>query len=240
LNGIDFGAKALWTLVPASSIATLAALAVFRRLSDAAQFRRSANRIVAHLYELRLFLDEPVLVFRAQSDLVRENLRLLRIVALPSAILVLPFGLLFVEMNAFYGHAPLVVDQPAIVTVQFTRSPTESMPEVQLIRPDGVEVETPPVRVLATNQVSWRIRPGRALSGELQFQVNGAALTKSISAGAGVHYLPERKMVKFPFNNSAVAWIEIEYPTARICGFPWLAWFVLASAVTALAYQFYT
>jgi len=235
LNEIDLGAKALWGLLAASSLATLAALAVFRRLSDATELRLALNRIVAHLYELRLFLDEPVLVFQAQRDLVRENLRLLRVVAPPSAILVAPFALLFVGLDAFYGHAPLVVGESAIVTVQFTRSA-----EVRLIAPGGVEVETPPVHVAAMNQVSWRIRPARALSDDLQFQLNGAELTKSITAGAGVHCLFERRFVKFPFHNSAVAWIEIGYPTARICGFPWLAWFVLSSGATALGYQFYT
>jgi hypothetical protein len=184
LNGIDFGAKALWTLVPASSIATLAALAVFRRLSDAAQFRRSANRIVAHLYELRLFLDEPVLVFRAQRDLVRENLRLLRIVALPSAILVLPFGLLFVEMNAFYGHAPLVVDQPAIVTVQFTRSPTESMPEVQLIRPGPRHKSSELANSSRSRSLGRAAIPGqRSGAHEIDFRGGGRSLSARAEDG---------------------------------------------------------
>ncbi len=237
MSQIDLGAKALWTLLAASSVATLAALAAFRWLSDAAELRRTANRIAAHLYELGLFLDEPALVFRAQRDLFRENLRLLRIVAWPGAILALPFALLFVELTAFYGHAPLVVGQPAIVTIQLARS---ARPEIQLIAPAGIEIETPAVHALASNQVSWRIRPTRSLSGDLEFLLNNETLTKTISAGAGVQYLSERRTIKLPFRDSAVRWIEIAYPLARIFGFPWLAWFVMASAATALAYQFYT
>jgi hypothetical protein len=228
LNQIDLGAEALWTLLPVSAIATLVSLAVFRRFTNPAPLRRAANRIVAHLYELRLFLDEPVLVFRAQRDLFRENLRLLRIIALPSAILALPFALLFVELNAFYGHAPLVVGEPAIVTVQLSRR--ESLPEVQLIAPAGIEIETPAVHSLAANEVSWRVRPTRALSGDLKVLLQGQTFTKTISVGAGVRYLP----------NFSATWIEIGYPKARIYGFPWLAWFVLGAAVTAFAYQFYT
>ena len=228
MNQIDLGAEALWTLLPVSAIATLASLAVFRRLSDPAPLRRTANRIVAHLYELRLFFDEPALVFRAQRDLFRENLRLLRIIALPSAILALPFALLFVALNAFYGHAPLVVGEPAIVTVHL--SPRESMAEARLIAPAGIEIETPAVHALAANEVSWRIRPTRALSGELKVLLHGLTFVKPIVAGAGVRYLP----------NLSAARIVIGYPTARIYGFPWLTWFVLGAAVTALVYQFYT
>jgi hypothetical protein len=247
LNEIDLGAKALWTLLPASSTATLAALAVYSRFSDRALLRRTTNRIAAHLYELRLFLDEPALVFGAQRDLIRENLRLLRIVALPSAILVLPFALLFLELDAFYGRAPLAVGEPAIVTIQITRSAGESMPAAQLTAPAGVNVETPAVHALAANQMSWRIRPKRPLSGHLEILLHGRTLTKTISAGAGVYYLSQRRAgtfpdfllhpIELPFHDPAAAWIEIDYPAARVHGLPWLAWFVFGSVATALAYR---
>jgi hypothetical protein len=246
LNEIDLGTKALWTLLPASSIATLAALAVYRRFSDRALLRRTTNHIAAHLYELRLFLDEPALVFGAQRDLIRENLRLLGIVCRPSAILVLPFALLFLELDAFYARAPLVVGEPAIVTIQIARSAGESMP-AQLTAPSGLEIETPAVHALAANQMSWRVRPMRPLAGHLEILLHGRTLTKTIAAGAGIHYLSRRRVgtlpdfvlhpIELPFHDSVAAWIQIDYPAARIHGFPWLAWFVLGSVATALAYR---
>ncbi len=210
-----------------------------------AAFRRTINRIAAHVYELRLFLDEPSVVFRAQRELVRENLRLLWMLGRPCAILLVPFALIFVELNAFYGHIPIVVGEPAIVTMQLMGENSTA----QLKAPPGVSVETPPVDVLSARQISWRIRPLRAVSGDLEVLMNGHRFKKKISAGNGIHYLSPRRQgsilaflfdpVELPFANPAIAWIEIRYPTATIYGLPWAAWFVLSSAATTLAYPMF-
>ena len=51
--------------------------ALFRRV----HLRGEINRILAHVLSFRVFIDEPVLVFRAQVELLRETLRVLRTVA---------------------------------------------------------------------------------------------------------------------------------------------------------------
>ena len=62
---------------------------------DRERLRQSANRIIAHLLEIRLFWDEPSLVLRAQRDLIVENGRFLRQLILPALILSLPFASLY-------------------------------------------------------------------------------------------------------------------------------------------------
>ncbi len=108
----------IWTLLPVSLIYGLTAALVFRRFSDQALIRAAINRMIAHVMEFRLFLDSPALVLRAQRDLLRENLRLLRLVLLPSAILAIIFIILFPQLDAMYGHAPLQVGEPSVVTAQ--------------------------------------------------------------------------------------------------------------------------
>ncbi len=67
----------LVTLVPLSALCGIVAAFVFRRFGSRAT-RQSINRILAHLMELRLFLDEPRLILRAQGNLLRENVSLLQ------------------------------------------------------------------------------------------------------------------------------------------------------------------
>jgi hypothetical protein len=182
------------------------AVLIFRRLTEKSSIGRSVNRILAHTMELGLFIDSPSLVFRAQRDLLRENLRLLRLTILPGAILALLFALLYPPMNAMYGRAPLPIGEPSVVTIQMKDA---AMPAVQLEAPEGVIVETPAVRVLHDHQISWRVRALR----------------------------PTMADFKFHFDNpSAIRSIEIPYPEALIAGFPWLAWFVLISSVSALTF----
>jgi hypothetical protein len=156
--------------------------------------------------ELGLFIDSPSLIFSAQRDLLRENLRLLRLTILPGAILALLFAMLYLPMNAIYGHAPLPIGEPSVVTIQMKDA---AMPAVQLEAPEGIIIETPAVRVLHDHQISWRVRPLRPTMADFKFHLD---------------------------DHSAIRSIEIPYPEARIAGLPWLAWFVLISSVSALAF----
>jgi hypothetical protein len=222
VSQVDLGAIAFLSLVALSALSTLAALAVFHRFTNRQAVARAKNLIVAHLLECALFLDEPALVFRAQRELLRENLRLLRLLVVPCAILILPFWIFFVELEANFGHAPLVVGAPAVVTLQLNGE-SESP---QLIVPDGIAVETPAIRNVFEQQVNWRIRPFRVASGQVRITLPGRVLTTNVRAG--------RRMLTTavsPFKKPA---IDLHYPSATILHHPWLTWYIAASILTAL------
>jgi hypothetical protein len=115
---------------------------LFRRFTDRARMRVTINHMLAHVMEFALFIDEPRLIFRAQLDLLKDNFRLLRQVALPCVLLAVPFALLYPAMDRQFGnHTSNVL----------------TLPMGQAL-PAGVVVETPGVRILRTHEVSWRIR----------------------------------------------------------------------------------
>ncbi|HTW67746.1 MAG TPA: hypothetical protein VME17_24190 [Bryobacteraceae bacterium] len=217
MSASDLGANALWTLLPASAIYGILAVTVFRRFSVRRPIRRSVNLVLAHVMELGLFLDSPSLVFGAQRDLLRENIRLLRLVILPGAILVLLFALIFRPMNALYGRAPLPVGEPSVVTIQMKDT---VIPAVQLEAPPGIVIETPGVRDGHDRQISWRVRAARISYGDLRFRLDNRVVT------SGIH--------SFFLRDPAIRSIRIEYPKANILSLPWEAWFILVSSVSAL------
>jgi hypothetical protein len=196
-----------------SAIYGIIAMLVFRRFTDRASIRCVMNRILAHVMELGLFLDSPGLVLGAQRDLLRENVRLLRLVMLPAAVLALLFVVLYPAMNAIYGHAPLPVGEASVVTVQMKDA---AMPAVQLEAPEDIVIETPGVRILRDHQISWRVRPLGQNTGDLKFRLENRVVT----AGFFLH-------------DPAIRSIDIRYPKATILGFSWLVWFVLISTVSA-------
>jgi len=238
---IDLGVGALLTLVPISIFAGIGMLLAFRHTSDQAAVRRLKGLVTAHLLEFRLFMDEPRLILRAQRDLILANLRFIRLMLRPVLILTVPMALLLVEMDAFYGRAPLVPGEAAIVTTQSKTDPA-GLPLV-LKAPPGIAVETSGVRVPAEHQVSWRIRPLLAIAGSLELSSGGNTIRKTISAGSGIHYLSERRAslagfflhpTEWPITHGAIDWIEVRYPGASILGFHWLLWFFVISGITAL------
>jgi len=237
---IDLGMPTLASLVPISILTGIGMLLVFRHTSDQSAVRRAKSLVTAHLLEFRLFMDEPRMILKAQRDLIVANARFLKMMLRPVLVLALPMGLLLAAMEAFYGHAPLRVGEPAIVTAQVKHEALS----LSLRAPDGILVETPPVHVPADRQVSWRIRPLRGTSAELELVHADRAIAKSISAGTGMRYVSERRgslaslllrPTEPPLSDSELDWIEVRYPAASILGLHWLIWFFAVSAVTALA-----
>jgi len=243
MNQVDLGAGALWSLALVSILAGAAMVYVFRRWSNQDALRSTANRMLAHMMEFRLFIDEPALVMGAQRDLFVENWRLLRLLARPSLILIVPSIVLLAQMDACYGRAPLRVGDPAVVTVQVKDLGGGETTGIVLKAPAAIRVETPGVRVVTVNQISWRIRPVASTFGELQVVGPGRVVTKSITAGRGIHYLSERRSLREFFVHlsepllldSSIDWIEVFYPSATILHLHWLVWFLLISSGTAMA-----
>jgi hypothetical protein len=211
----------IWTLIPVSLIYGLAAALTFRGFADQELVRRTVDRMMAHVMEFRLFLNSPALILRAQRDLVRENLHLLRLVLVPCAILAVLFILLYPQLDAMYGHVPLKAGERSVVTAPL-RCPV-------LEAPAGIEIEAPGVRVIHDREISWRIRPLGKISGELLVRCDGRVLKRQIVAGAGLIH-----GWKLPFTKPA---IEIRYPRTTVLGVNWMIWFFLISSAVAIGYR---
>jgi hypothetical protein len=242
MNQVELGVGALWSVAAISVLAGVGMVYVFRRWSDQDALRGTTNRMLAHVMEFRLFIDEPALVMRAQRDLFVENWRLLRLVARPSLILVVPFFILLAEMDACYGRAPLRIGAPTVVTAQVKHLGRVDATGVVLRTPAAIRVETSGVRVLSLNQISWRIRPIASVSGQLEVVEPGHVVNKSIVAYDGMRYLSERRSLRAfflhlsepPLFDSSITSIEVLYPSATILHLHWLVWFLLISSGTAI------
>jgi hypothetical protein len=212
----------IWTLIPASIVYGLAAALLFRICADEALIHSTVNKMIAHVMEFRLFLNSPALILRAQRDLIRENLHLLRLMLLPCAILAAIFIILFPPLDAIYGHAPLKVGERSVVTAQLNG-------DAVLEAPAGIEVETPAVHAVHDQRIGWRVRPLGQTSGELNIRYSGGVLTRQIVAGNGLIY-----GWKLPFRRPE---IEIRYPRRTVLGMNWMVWFFLISSVAAIGYK---
>jgi uncharacterized membrane protein (DUF106 family) len=238
----------MWGLLPISALLGAGMLWVFGRTSNQESIRVTKNRLKACMLEMRLFTDEPRLVWDAQKGLLLANLRFLALTLRPAVFLAIPMVLLFAQLEAFYGRAPLTVGQSAIVTVQMKQD-LGGDPAVPLLQsPDGIVVEGPPVRVPGERQISWRIRAVRELSGTLKFVLPAGVAEKHVEAGVGPRYVSDRSVSTLlgqlwhpgerRLSLSSVDWIEIRYPSATVAwlglDFPWVVWFLLISMVAAL------
>jgi uncharacterized membrane protein (DUF106 family) len=241
-------APPLLSLAVMAVLVGVAMLWGFRKTSDQAAMKRVKRKIYASLLELRVFADEPAVSWRAQQSLFIANLRYMGLALKPALVMSIPIALLLLRMEAFYGRAPLPVGREAVVTLGM-RAPLDAQaPVPALIAPIGVSVESQPVRLPDERQVSWRIRPTREASGQLQFMVDGKPVYKTLETGKTQRFVPGRSVTSGltslwnpdepGLKSEHVEWIEIRYPSASIGLFGlqlnWLVWFLLISMLTAL------
>jgi hypothetical protein len=240
------GHNAMLSLIPLSVSLGIAMLWVFRRTSNQAAIRRVKAELQAHLYEMRLFTDEPLLIWKAQWGLLKANGRYLAMMLVPALVLTIPMVLIFAQLECFYGYAPLEPGEEAIVTVQMKN---EGGQAPVLRAPDGIAVDSPGVRMDGGKQISWRIRALRPVTGDMQFIFPDATVHKSVQAGMGPQYMSERRvssaldLVWHPAESripaGPVDWIELRYPAATVhalgLDLHWLIWLLILSMASGLA-----
>ena len=140
----------------------LVIVGVIRQTTNQPLVRRTKRHLYAALLEIRLFNDDPRAVLQSVRDALRHNFIYLRLSLLPLAILSLPLLLLFSHLNAFYGYTGLMPGATALLKVEprATRaSPRDLVLSLQV--PEGMGMETGPVRLASEHEVLWRIVPYR-------------------------------------------------------------------------------
>jgi hypothetical protein len=239
------GRNAMLSLVPLSVLLGIAMLWVFRRTSNQAAIRRVKAELQAHLYEMRLFTDEPLLIWKAQWGLLKANVRYLAMMLVPALVLTVPMVLIFAQLECFYGYAPLEPGQEAIVTVQM-KSDGGQAPVLRA--PDGIAVDSPAIRMDGGQQISWRIRALRPVTGDMQFVFPDVTVEKSVQAGIGPQYVSKRRvssaldLIWHPAESrlpvGPVDWIELRYSATTVHAFGldlhWLIWLLILSMASGL------
>ncbi len=229
-----------------SFLAGVGMLWVFSRTSNQAAIKQTKNRLRAYLYELRLFPDEPGLLWTAQRRLLTGNAKYIGLTLRPVVVLALPFIILMSLMEPYFGKKPLAPGESALVTVQM-KAPVDGQAPV-LEAPAGIVVETPAVRSVTDKQVSWRIRAEREVSGVLKVNAGGEQVEKRVVAGSGDGYESDRRsgnvvdmlfhMGEAPLRSGAVEWVEVTYPEREITflgiELHWIVWFLVISMIAAL------
>lgn len=240
-------------LVLLSLLAGVAMLLIFRAVSRPDAIRAAKRRMQARLLELRLFGDEPALVWRAQAGLLAANLRYLRAMLIPILAVAIPFVLLFPHLDAIFGRAPLPPGAATALTLRLDRPFGTWLPEPRIEAPPGLKVETAAVRVPQAREISWELRAEGPVSQPVRIHLGSAEVNKMVRAGSRGLYLANAAEA------SAMAWIwdpgepligapgvdsvRIAYRAARFSlwglELPWEAWFVIFSMVSALAAKSY-
>jgi len=202
-----------------SALATLAAFLLVRVTSNNSRRERLWRQLWANLFAIRLYADEPRVVFESLLGVITANARLL-ITALPALAAMSVLGLLlFGPLDRIFGTAPFEVSTPRVLTVKLARLNGE-WPDVRLETPDWIAVDSPPVNIFNEREVSWRIRADKQSVGIVKVIANGTVAETKIDTRPWPAYVqltdsdlsapaPEQALSLLGFSLNWVWWFSI-------------------------------
>jgi uncharacterized membrane protein (DUF106 family) len=237
----------LWGLLALSVVTGVVMLLIFRLTSNQKGIQKVKSRIKAHFFEIRLFNDDLGLMLEAQKNILKANLTYMKYSLKPMLFLIIPVVLIMIQLSVRFDRHALNVGESAIVKLAFKDS--ASFDENVILKvPEGVEIETPPLRMREEKEVDWRIKADRQGTFELEFGLSSGVTTKQLVVDNKVARLSAKRVSKsllqqllYPAEKSipdyvGIDYIEITYPAITYTVFGWsIHWLVIFFAVSIVA-----
>lgn len=176
-----FSGRPWLAMVVVSFVTGVGLLAIFRYTSNQRAIKRAKDQIMADLLEVLLYRDDMRTVIRAQGRLLLHNTVYLRYALPPVVFVIIPFVLFAFQLELRYGHRALTPGESAILGVAV--APAVNLDDVTLSVPEGIEIETPGLRMPSVNEVDWRIRAEAPGAFAVRVRAQGREYEKDIVVG---------------------------------------------------------
>ncbi len=207
-------------------------LFIFRWTSNQAGIRQAKNTIKAHLLEIRLYKDSLPIALQAYGKILRSNLKYVALSAKPMLVMLLPLLLALTHLNLWFGYEPLRVGDATILKIFWDKNVIPLNTEVELETPDGLAVETLPLRLEEARETNWRIRAEKEGFYVLKIKPGGvASISTAVVVGTrslapicprrsqrfldNLFYPGQKPLPSF----TSIQSVEIKYPARRMTFF---------------------
>ncbi|OGL47314.1 MAG: hypothetical protein A2161_17090 [Candidatus Schekmanbacteria bacterium RBG_13_48_7] len=170
----------MYGLVFVSFITGIVFLIIFRYTSNQEAIKRVKNLIKAYFLEIRLYKDNLGVLLRAIIKTDLNILNYLRYFMIPMLIVIIPLILIAVQLEVRYEYRPLKSGEKTILTVQLKNAVPDIDKPVTLILPDGIVMDSKPVRVASNKTISWRLKALKQGTYNANIEVEGESVYKEI------------------------------------------------------------
>ena len=137
----------LYGLAFATLLITAFALIIYKYCSNQPEIKKAKERIKAHFVEVWLFIDDPILILKAQAGIFSQGVRYLAYALIPLAIMFLPVLIFLVNCEYRYHYRPFQPGEVFLLKLRFSEHVFEWRNAVNLELPPSLELTAPPLRV---------------------------------------------------------------------------------------------
>jgi hypothetical protein len=183
---------AAFDLVLWSVAAGVLALPLYKRVSNQRGIARTRERIQVHLYEIRLFRHDPLVVLGSAGRVLLRNVVYLGHNLVPMLVLAVPMLTVLAQLEAHYAFDPAPVGSVELLEVRLDPRAGVSPREVRLELPEGVALDAPPVRT-PDREIFWRLRAEAPGDHVLVLHAGSEVTTKTWAVGGGPRKIPVKR-----------------------------------------------
>ena len=232
----------IYGLCAISLFTAIIALPIFKYTSNQEEIKRVKARIMGHILELRLFKDDIRIILSAQKNILKFNMVYLRYTLKPLMFMMIPMVVIIIHTAVRYEYRPLHPGESAIVKVKLHNPNELSIKdrEIVLTVSEGLNIETPPLRIDEGAETCWRIRAEREGIFKLGLQARNMDVGKSVLVSGKVTRLSSKTLKSGIVNSffypgepslpegTALESVLVIYPHAKINFFGWnIHWLIL-------------
>ena len=184
---------ALFDLVFWPVVMGVAALQVYKKVSNQSAIVRVKKQIGMHLLEIRLFRDDIAQVLKSTGTILVKNTVYIGHNLLPMAVMLVPIVAVMVQLVAHYAYAPSRPGSVELLHLQLDPTASVSPRDVSLVLPAGVTLDAPAVRT-ADGQVFWRVRADQPGDHVLRVTVGDDVFEKGWAVGGEPRKVPVKRL----------------------------------------------
>ena len=229
-----------WPAMVVSSLVTAAVLVfLFRISSNPESIRQSRNRLLARTLELLMFQHDLRVSLTACGRILWANAVYIFQFLRPMAVGAIPLLLIFAQLESWFQWRPLHVGERTVLTVDVDAAYPVSSTLAELSLSDGLQLDSPVVRIPSTNQMAWRIKASQAGLGWGDVKIGEVTERKTIVSGQDLTRLSAQRPLEGQWTgllspsetslavSGPIKKMQITYPTREISmGETELSWIV--------------
>jgi hypothetical protein len=185
-------ARAAFDLLLWPVLMGLAAIQVYKYVSNQGALARVKSQISMHLLEIRLFSHDIVQVLVSTAKIVAKNMFYLANHMVPMLVMIVPMVVVMAQLVANYAYAPSPPGAVELLSLTLDPRASVSARDVQLELPAGVALDAPAVPT-ADGRVLWRLRAEQPGDHVLHVRVGDAVFEKGWAVGGEPRKIPVKR-----------------------------------------------
>ena len=120
------------------------------------------------------------MLVRSVKDIVWANFRYMGLNLLPLLFMIIPVGLFLIQMNWWYGYKPFNPGEKFLLKAKVANQVDLEGTRISLEVPEGLEIQSPPLRIPTISEVSWLLRAKQKGHHDIKVRIDDHEVTMKV------------------------------------------------------------